>query len=620
MGIDDGTRVGSHLGPGPAVRARRVKFLVRVQARKGREILGIEAKPNPENDETVLDPEVSSTGPKLDTRDLERLLEVGRSLVLEHDPDVVLNDVLEAAREMTGARYAALGVLDADKRELERFLTVGLDAETRRGIGPLPRGKGILGELIRDPRPLRLRRISEHPRSYGFPVNHPPMESFLGVPVVIRGEVFGNLYLSEKEGAEEFTDSDARLLGILAQWAAVAIDNARLLERGQRRRGDLERAMRGLEATVGLSRELGGETDLARVLELIAKRGRALVDARSSAILLVDEDPEKLRVAEVAGQLDRTLIGTEVSEPDSRALGALRAGHSQRYQGSPPAKYAAFGAALFAGLIVPLRSRGVDLGVLSVFDPIDTDDGFTADDELALESLATSAATAIAATRALEDERIRLSIASSERERTRWARELHDDTLQELGALALMQESALHSSDPERMQEALARSSEQVEGIARGLRGLISELRPAALDQLGIEAALEALVDRVRNRSGLAVELDVDLSYERGNEPRRHTPGLEATVYRIAQEALTNVVKHASADNVRVLVEERDERVRVMVEDDGKGFDPAAAHDGFGLLGMGERVEIAGGTIELKPGQGGGTRLTAVLPSVRRSD
>ncbi len=243
---------------------------------------------------------MSTTG--LDPKHLERLLEVGRGLVEKRDPEVVLRKVLEAARELTGARYAALGVLDERKRELDRFVTVGIDAELRERIGPLPRGRGILGELIRAPRPLRLRRISDHPRSYGFPAGHPPMETFLGVPVMIRGEVFGNLYLTEKEGGEEFGEEDEELLVVLAQWAAIAIDNARSHEMSRRRQDELERAIRGLEATISLNREIGAEIDLPRVLELVVKRGRDLVDARSCAVLMV-EGGDGFSVGQVAGEL-----------------------------------------------------------------------------------------------------------------------------------------------------------------------------------------------------------------------------------------------------------------------------------------------------------------------------
>src|SRR6185437_6490055 len=163
-------------------------------------------------------------------------------------------------------------------------LTLGVDDATRRSIGDLPRGRGVLGVLIRDPRPLRLSNVSEHPLSYGFPPHHPAMTTFLGVPILIRGEAFGNLYLTEKQGGE-FDEQDEESAVVLAAWAAVAIENARLYERTETRRRDLERAVRGLEGAIEIAQAVGGETRLERVLELIAKRGRALAEARSLAIM-----------------------------------------------------------------------------------------------------------------------------------------------------------------------------------------------------------------------------------------------------------------------------------------------------------------------------------------------
>src|SRR4051794_1794636 len=158
---------------------------------------------------------------------LRRLLDAGRGLVSETDPDKVLRQLLDAARDLTGALYAAIGVLDETKQELERFVTAGIDDETQRRIGDLPRGHGVLGVLIREPKALRLDEVSEHAQSFGFPDNHPPMHSFLGVPVVIRTEVWGNLYLTEKAGGGSFTESDEAAAGVLAQWASIAIDRAR---------------------------------------------------------------------------------------------------------------------------------------------------------------------------------------------------------------------------------------------------------------------------------------------------------------------------------------------------------------------------------------------------------
>jgi signal transduction histidine kinase len=533
-----------------------------------------------------------------DPRHFERLLDVGTGLVSTTDQEDVLEQVLAAARELTGARYAAVGILGDDKHVLDSFLFVGIDDEQRARIGSLPRGQGILGELIREPKALRLARISEHPRSYGFPAGHPRMETFLGVPVMIRGEAFGNLYLAEKDEGQEFTKEDEQLLGMLAEWAAIGIDNARAHAASQSSRGELAGAKRALAATVSLNREIGGESDLERVLELVVKRGRALVDARSCAVLLLD-DAHELTVRRVAGEIDQAFVGRRVDDDD--VLSNL-------------------GGEADFGLLVTLRSREASLGVLAVLGRITGGARFDADDELALESFATSAAMGIAATRAIGDENVRLTIASSERERQRWARELHDETLQELGALNLMLQTAMQGDDVESMRAAFTRSNEQVERIIAGLQGLITELRPAALDQLGTGAAVEVLADRMRSRSGLEIELDLDQAYGPGREPARHNPELEATVYRTVQEALHNVVKHAHAKRAKVLIEERNSIVSVIVEDDGQGFDQDGDHDGFGLLALRERVGLLGGELSIASGPTGGTRICARFPVSVRSD
>jgi signal transduction histidine kinase len=556
----------------------------------------------------------------LDQSQLERVLTVGRSVVAARDPEEVLRLVLEAARDLTDARYAALGVLDEDGHELERFLYVGIDEPTRQAIGPLPRGRGILGELIRDPRPLRLKRIGDHPRSYGFPHNHPPMETFLGTPVRIRDSVYGNLYLTEKEGGGEFTEADERLLVVLADWAAIAIDNSRALADASSRRAELERAMRGLEATASLNSEVGGETELDRVMELVVKRSRALVDARISVCFCAEAG--SLTVGAAAGEIDRAIIGAEAA-PDSPPADALRARATVEVDELAARRLGPLGINATKGLLVPLRSRGQDVGVLALFDRIGPEGpGMTRDDRLALESFAASAASSIAATRAIEDEKLRLSIKSSELERRRWARELHDETLQELGALKVMQESALQVGDEQAARRLIAQASDQVERVIASLQGLITELRPASLDQLGVGAALEALVSRMQTRTGLDVELDVRLAYELGIEPTRLAPDLEGALYRVAQEALTNVVKHAHAGRARVAVSEDGDRVDLTIEDDGVGVEEASSDGrgsggGFGLVGMQERVELLNGELAVEAPEEGGTRVRATFPVVR---
>ena len=230
---------------------------------------------------------------------LSRLLEVGAALVSELDPETVLRRILGEAQRLTRARYAALGVLDEERKELERFITAGVEEATHRRIGELPRGRGVLGILIEDPRPLRLADVGEHPESYGFPPGHPPMRSFLGVPIVIRGRGWGNLYLTEKEGGGEFTEADEEAAVALARWAAIAIENARIHQISELRRGQLERAVRSLEAARDITDAIASVSGLDRVLELIVKRGRALVGARSLLVMLREGDV--LVVAACAG-------------------------------------------------------------------------------------------------------------------------------------------------------------------------------------------------------------------------------------------------------------------------------------------------------------------------------
>lgn len=546
----------------------------------------------------------------LSPEQLARVLEVGRRLVSNLELEPLLREILEAAAELTGARYAALGILDAERSGLERFLYRGIDEETRRRIGPLPRGRGLLGELIRRPETLRLARIADHPRSFGFPAGHPTMTSFLGCPVKVRGEVFGNIYLTDKASAPEFDAADAELLEVLAEWAAIAIDNARTHERSEARRVELERAVEGLEATVELSRAVDGETDLGWVLELIAKRARALAGARACALLL--GSGAQLELAAHAGAPSGAHAGARL-RASAPTLEALRAGVAQRLEGREAAGLLDLGFEPAAALLAPLRTGGRTIGALVVLDRATASGPFDAEDELVVSSFAAGAAGLIAAVRAHADEKLRLAIAASEQERRRWARELHDETLQELGALRLAQHAALAVDDPAAMRAAVERATDQVERVIAGLEEVIHDLRPAALDQLGVAAALEALIERVEGRFGIEVEADLALPGD-GSAPERLAPELEATLYRVVQEALTNVGKHAGASRARVAIDVRDGAVVATVEDDGTGIDPARRGQGFGLIGMRERVALLGGELKVGPGAGGGTRVVATLP------
>jgi signal transduction histidine kinase len=540
---------------------------------------------------------------------LRQLLEVGRSLTAELDLDVLLERVLQTARELCGARYAALGVLDDDRRELAQFLTAGEDPEVHTAIGHLPRGRGILGLLIDQPVPIRLHDVSEHPRSYGFPPGHPPMRGFLGAPIVVRGEAWGNLYLTEKEGAEDFDEDDLEAAVVLAEWAAIAIDNARLFGTSERRRVELERAVGGMEAARDIALALGGETDVDRVLQLIVKRARALVAADALLIWLVDDDV--LRLAAHAGNAAPP-AHAEIPFDGSTSGAALRSSKPMRVDDVStglmidPASFGLEGAR--SALLVPLVFRGRGFGVLAAFDHLGKTATFSADDERALLSFAASAATAVATARSVEAQRLRDSIGAAEAERRRWARDLHDETLQGLGAAKLALSSALRA-EPDTSRRQVQAVVGQLEREITALRGIIADLRPPALDELGLEPALRTLARRIGAQHELALELDLQLG------DRRLDAEVETIAYRVAQEALTNVVKHAGATRVRLDLRATAAALELSVRDDGRGFEPEAEQSGgYGITGMRERAGIGGGSLRVGRQEGGGTTVALTLP------
>jgi signal transduction histidine kinase len=554
----------------------------------------------------------------LDERRLRQLIEVGRNLVAELDPEVVFRRLLEVACELTGARYAAVGILDRDRHELERFITRGVEEEERLEIGSLPRGRGVLGLLIEQPRALRLADVGRHPRSYGFPPGHPPMSTFLGVPVMIRGRAWGNLYLTEKDSGE-FGEADEQSALILAEWAAIAVENARLYHSVERQRDEMERAVHQLEATTEVARAIGGETDLERILEIVVKRGRALVEARSLVILL--RDGAELAPASVAGEgtgpFARARIPIEGSIP-GQVLEAREPRRVRELDRSLLARPGDPGAGI-AALLVPLVFRGRALGVLAALDPLGRDGGFGEEDEQVLVPFAAGAATAVATAQHVAEDRARDSIAATERERGRWARELHDESLQSLAGLRVLL-SAARRGDPAEADELLAQGIEQVDAAIAEMRRLIADLRPTTLDELGLGPALEALGERTVAGGALDVEMSIDLSPGADEAEERLVTEIEDTVFRLVQEALTNVARHAETDRARVDVSEEGGTLRVRVSDEGRGFDPNERGSGFGLVGMQERVSLAGGRLELRSAPGRGTTIEATFPTRRRGE
>ena len=547
-----------------------------------------------------------------DGRQREQAEAAARSLVSELDLERLLEEVLHTARTITGARYAALGVLDEQRLSFATFMSDGLDEATREAIGDTPQGRGILGLLIEDARPLRLADLAEHPRSYGFPAGHPPMRTFLGVPLLIDGRAWGNLYLCEQEDGRAFDEADEQAVVLLAEWAAIAIQNASSFHRLRRRHDTLQRAVRNFEATTAIARAVGAETRIDHVLELIVKRGRALVDARAMVILLRDGDD--LTLAACAGEVDATALGRRIKVEGSTAQAVLAAARPQRIGDVASSLRIAPNRLgiqdAHTALLVPLEFRNRRIGVLAAFDRIGEEAAFDRDQQALLLSFAASAATAVATAQSVERERLRASMAAAERERQRWARELHDQTLQGLAGFRLHLADALEHGDADALRTAVEEAIGQAGREIEQLRVLIAELRPAALDQRGLQPAIEDLAQQVATSEGIETRVHVDLDAI-GDRPL--DAELRTAVYRLVQEALTNVVKHAEAGCVSIAVTGGEDGLEVAVVDDGGGFDPDASTGGYGLAGMRERVELVGGTLSIASAVGGGTTVRAWL-------
>jgi len=434
---------------------------------------------------------------------------------------------------------------------------------------------------------------------------------------MIRGHVWGNLYLTEKEG-DDFDEADEQSAMILAEWAAIAVENARLYRSVQSRGDEMERAVHRLEATTEIARAVGGETDLDRILEIVVKRARALVEARSLRIMLAAGD--ELLTASIAGERERGTANARVPIAGSIPGRVLEERTPRRVHDLHPSLMARPGdqGAGVTALLAPLVYRGRALGVLVALDPLGRDAGFSDEDEGVLLSFAASAATAVATAQSVAEDRTRETIAATERERGRWARELHDESLQSLAGLRVLL-SAARRAEAGELDDLLVQGIEQIDTTIAEMRRLIADLRPSTLDQLGLGAALEALGERTENAAAIEVQITLDLDFETGRSESRLRGEVEDTIYRLVQEALNNTVHHGEAKCVRIAVREGDGSVRVRISDDGKGFDPGAKTEGFGLIGMRERAELAGGSLELWSTPGEGTTIAAVIPTAYRS-
>ncbi len=508
------------------------------------------------------------------------------------DLRTTLSGIVVSACQVADARYGALGIIGPD-RSLVEFITDGMTVTEHQNIGDLPTGRGVLGLLIDDPRPVRLDDISEHPRSLGFPAGHPVMRSFLGVPVRIRDQVYGNLYLAEKRGAGQFSAEDEEIVIALAAAAGIAIDNARLYAASGRRQ-------RWLEATADITSNLVGQVDRADVLRLVADHARDVAEAAFVAILLYDEMTGELRVEVTAPHvpdLDRIaipLIGTPFEK--------IIAGGRHILVDDLNAA-AAWPAPVPAGpaLLAPLAMTGSVQGVLVVGLAADGI-GFDADTDInMITTFAAQAALALERARAQEERELLMVLA----DRERIARDLHDVVIQRLFATGLGLQGLTRMTRRDDVRDRLDQAIDELDATIRDIRTAIFGLhRPAAAS---VRAALKTAIDDSAQTLGFTPKLTVTGPIDLGiSDP------LRSDLLAVVGEALSNVVKHARASTVAIDVSIASGRLTLRVADDGVGMHQAGV--GHGMVNLRRRAEDRGGEFTVANALPRGTVVTWTVP------
>jgi signal transduction histidine kinase len=527
-------------------------------------------------------------------------LAVGAELSL----DDVLQKTVDAAARLVDARYAALGILDRAGAHLERLVTTGLDQSTRARIGDLPAGHGLLRLLLREARSVRVSDMTKEKQFLGFPPGHPPMQSFLGVPILVRGIVYGDLYLADKNDGP-FTESDEEIVALLAAQTGLTIEKVQIYE-------GATSWIRQLEALDELTRSVLEERDLAQLLELVARRLRELVGARVVLISL-PASSGALRVAVADGEAATDVIGYDMP-PGSKHPRVLARGKSERVDAllaDPEVDQVLAGRVDgVTALLIPLVFEGRELGIISAYNKVGPDPRFTDDDIRLAEAFGARAALAVHLSERVARETVDAILEAQEAERSRIARELHDETGSALTAVLLglsAIDRASTLSETHQASETLrAEAKLALENVGR----LAFALRPAALDEFGLAPAVKDLAGRLEGRGGPKIDVEIDLA------PGARLPKkLETTIFRVIQEALTNVVKHAEAASVRIILASRERSVALEVEDDGCGFSEThTLEGGFGLVGMRERVASLNGSLAVESKPGAGTRITVEIP------
>ena len=526
-----------------------------------------------------------ATDPKLRGL-LQAVLAIGEDLDLQ----TMLHRIAEAAAELVDAEYAALGVISADGQGLSQFIVVGVDEEMVARIGSLPAGHGVLGQLITDPKPLRLDDIAQHARSFGFPPNHPPMHTFLGVPIRVRDAVFGNLYLTEKRGGGSFGEEDEAVVLGLASAAGVAIQNARLY-------GESRRRERWLEASSEVTTELLSGAEPEEVLQLVAERACQVTDATLALVALPVGD-DRLLVEAAAGASAAEHRGRLLA----RSVSALADVVDQGMTCVIPPGDLGLPSSLGDCLAVPLGADTKGRGALVVtgVSPAEFD--------VATRALSSFAAQAAVALELAERRRDAERFAVFE-DRDRIARDLHDLVIQRLFATGMQLEGAtrLIEQRPEEAASRVRRAVDDLDGTIRELRSTIYGLQGPQDGQASLRARVLQTVDAGSEQLGFAPSLRMDGLLD------TLVPDVVADHLLAAlRECLSNAARHASASRVDVRVVLRDGQLGLEVADDGVGLKEGGRRSG--LANLAARAEQLGGGLEVQSTPQTGTRLVWQVP------
>lgn len=546
---------------------------------------------------------------------LSALIDAGLALAAELDLDVLLQRIADLSRNVIGAKYGAVGVLGPEG-ELVKFLHSGLDDETVRKIGPLPEGKGLLGAIIEEGRPLRTAEISEHQRSYGFPPHHPEMHSFLGVPIVARGQIFGRLYLTEKRGAASFSKDDERLALALAAQAGVAVENARLYQQVRERSEELAHRLAELSSVEVIGKVLLSESTHEEMLRAVADEARVVTRAARSMLVLRDQESGDLVVRMAVGdQIAADLLGRRIPSGTSKSQAVmLRARAELVHDLASDDEVSAETWDLLGrprtGAFAPLVVKGRGVGALAVFERTGRRP-FSNDDLTILEMLAGMAAIA------LENEKLNEALRDVAvlEERERISMELHDGVIQSIYAvgLSLQGSVALMGRDPDKAQSRIDQAISELDNVVRDVRGYIFELKPKIVDEVGLAEAIKGLVKELEvntlAHARVAVNEEACIALD---------PDQQNHVVQIVREVLSNIARHAQASEISLTFGIEDDQVLLAIEDNGVGFDIESVKKGHGLDNMRYRASVLGGSIEIERRDRSGTVHKLHIPLERK--